>query len=215
MNIANQLKRLGRLDEAAAAHRKVIAVREQQAPDSPDLGASYSNLADVLQEQNKPDEAQALYERALVLLEKTLGPAHPNVAIVSLNLCGLLHEKSQWDAALAHCARSLSIMQAKAPTHPLIADIYSLEAECELNRDNLKAAEQLLAKSLAQCDGVTCKPQYESARLTVQARLMWANTRDRAKTLALVKQAREGFSAGSAHDSAALDAWVAKEKLER
>ena len=40
--------------------------------------------------QGKYDEAKPLYERAIAIGEKTLGPDHPNVATLLNNLAGLL-----------------------------------------------------------------------------------------------------------------------------
>ena len=57
-----------RLDAAAAAYRKILALR-------PDVAEAYNNLGGVLKDQGQLDEAAAQYERA-VALKPGLFPAH-------------------------------------------------------------------------------------------------------------------------------------------
>ena len=46
--------------------------------------------------QGKYDDAEPLYKRALAILEETLGPRHPDVAISLNNLASLLHSQVMW-----------------------------------------------------------------------------------------------------------------------
>ena len=54
---------------------------------------SLNNLAQLYQAQEQYDRAEPLLKRALAILEKTLGPNHPNVAM-SLNNLALLYNSS-------------------------------------------------------------------------------------------------------------------------
>ncbi len=213
MNLGNLLKKMGRLQEAEVALQHVQAVLDRETPDAADVGANASNLAEVLRAQGKHDEALAMTVRADALLSKTLGADHPNVALVNLNLCALLSEQDRWDDAFPHCERALAIMQKKAPTHPVIADLLSLEAEIEVQRKHYAKASALLERSAAQCHGA-CKPQFEAERLFLQARVTWASTHDRRKTLLLVAQARELSAKNGTGKFDELEAWARSEKLE-
>ena len=53
-----------------------------------------------MQAQGKLDEAEPFYQRTLTILEKSLGPEHPNVASTLNNLAQLLHGQGKSKDAL-------------------------------------------------------------------------------------------------------------------
>ncbi len=53
---------------------------------------SLSSLAKLYQRQGKYAEAQPLFQRALAIREKALGPEHPNVAFMLESYAELLRE---------------------------------------------------------------------------------------------------------------------------
>ena len=61
-------------------------------PHPPDTAASLINLASLLQAQGDFVRARQLYRRALKILEKALGPDHPDTVKGVNNLVGLLHQ---------------------------------------------------------------------------------------------------------------------------
>ena len=54
------------------------------------MATSLNNLAELYQAQGRHAKAKPLYERALAILEKALGPEHPQVAISLENYASLL-----------------------------------------------------------------------------------------------------------------------------
>ena len=60
-----------------------------------------NNLAVVLKDQGKLDEAKAMYERALAGRERTLGADHPHTVGTVNNLAGLLNQVGDAAAAAA------------------------------------------------------------------------------------------------------------------
>ena len=60
-----------------------------------------NNLAVVLKDQGKLDEAKAMYERALAGRERTLGADHPHTLGTVNNLAGLLNQVGDAAAAAA------------------------------------------------------------------------------------------------------------------
>jgi|GEM_PF-1156472 len=101
--LAEVLNLTGRNDEAVATLRQVLAIRERVlGADHPDVVRALSNLATVLREQDRDDEAIRLYERALELFLRF--PQRPTQAeaILRRNLARAYHGAARWDdAALA------------------------------------------------------------------------------------------------------------------
>ena len=58
----------------------------------PKHAASLNTLAALLQEQGALAAARPLYERALAIREKVLGPEHPDTATSLNNLAALLQD---------------------------------------------------------------------------------------------------------------------------
>ncbi len=76
--------------------------------DHPDTANSYNNLAYNLEAQGKYADAEPLYQRTLVIVEKTLGPEHPYVARSLNNLAGLYKAQGRYSEAEPLYQRSLA-----------------------------------------------------------------------------------------------------------
>jgi serine/threonine protein kinase len=85
--------------------------------------------------------ARPLYERALRIKEKKLGPDHPDVGIGLLNLGQLLWEMGDYEAARPTLERCLSICdKVLPPDHYLTADCLGNLGNClRLQHEDLKA----------------------------------------------------------------------------
>ena len=59
--------------------------------------------------QGRYDEAEPLYQRALTIREKALGPAHPNVATALENYASLLREMDRIPEAIPLETRAQAI----------------------------------------------------------------------------------------------------------
>ncbi len=84
----------GRLVEAAAAYRKILALR-------PDIAEAYHNLGNVLLHQGKLDEAAAQYEQALVL--------NPDLASAHNELGCVFQRQGKLDQALTRFEHALAV----------------------------------------------------------------------------------------------------------
>ena len=71
------------LDEAELM-RRPLAFDE-----TPDAAIRLNNLARLLQDANRFDEAEPLLRRALTIFERSLGPAHPDTMTARNNLAAL------------------------------------------------------------------------------------------------------------------------------
>ena len=104
------------------------------------MATSLNNLAGLYREQGKYAEAEPLYQRALKIDEKALGPDHPDVAIRLNNLAELYRAQGKYAAAEPLLQRALKIWEkALGPDHPDVAAI--LNNLAELYRDQGKHAE--------------------------------------------------------------------------
>ena len=62
--------------------RRALAIDEKSfGPDHPNVAIRLNNLAQLLQDTDRLDEAEPLMRRALAIDEKSFGPDHPDVAI--------------------------------------------------------------------------------------------------------------------------------------
>ena len=78
-----------------------------------------------LRQQGKYDEALPRAERALAILEKVLGPDHPEVASSLRSLAVVYRNKGDYDRAETMCLRSLAILKrALGPDHPEVARVH-------------------------------------------------------------------------------------------
>ncbi|MGD0128556.1 MAG: FxSxx-COOH system tetratricopeptide repeat protein [Terriglobia bacterium] len=93
-----------------------------------------------LQERARYSEAEPLYQRALGIREKVLGPEHPGVATSLNNLAELYYAQGKYSEAEPLHERALGILEkALGPEHPHVAS--SLNNLAELYRAQGKYAE--------------------------------------------------------------------------
>ncbi|MGH9360276.1 MAG: tetratricopeptide repeat protein [Thermoanaerobaculia bacterium] len=67
-------------------------MRQPSAPTTPNVATAVNNLGNVLQDLGDLQGARAAAERALGIVEATLGPDHPNTRLVRENLAALERE---------------------------------------------------------------------------------------------------------------------------
>ena len=108
---------------------------------------SLNNLAELYRAQGKYTEAEPLHQRSLAILEKALGPEHPNVGGSLNNLAELFRTQGKYAEAEPLYQRSLANMEkALGPEHPNVATL--LENYATLLR-KLKPIRSLLPWSEA------------------------------------------------------------------
>ncbi|HEX4143075.1 MAG TPA: sulfotransferase [Pirellulales bacterium] len=101
-------RRAGRLEEAAAAYRRVLAIR-------PNLAEAHVNLGNVLTEQRKLDDAAAQYKSAIAL--------NPNLFQACNNLGNILREQGELEQALAHYHQAIALNPDYADAHNNVAGV--------------------------------------------------------------------------------------------
>ncbi len=108
------------IDAAEKSFEDALAMAEANDPADPRLTQSLDNLAEARFLQNRDDEAEALYRRALARRETALGPDDLAVAQSLMRLADLLYFNDRNDEAEAIYLRALAIgEQPDTPNGPL------------------------------------------------------------------------------------------------
>ena len=74
------LYKQGSYDRAVVTTKKALQVAERSGPEHPNVATSLNNLAALYKAKGQFADAEPLYQRALAIREKVLGPDHPIVA---------------------------------------------------------------------------------------------------------------------------------------
>ena len=135
---------LSRIDYTKARRYYLEAARLQ--PDNPD----YVNKAGrINHEMGRYPEARSLYEKALAIREKTLGPNHPDVAVSLNNLAGLYHDLGLYTKVEPLLQRSIKILEKSlGPDHPDVAVCLNNLATLYYTQGQYAKAEPLYRRSL-------------------------------------------------------------------
>ena len=108
--------------EYAEAEKQLeAALKEAEAfgLDDVRLATSLNNLAALYHAQGKYAEAEPLYQRALAIWEKALGPDHPNVAVSLENYASLLCNTNRDAEAAQIEARANTILATHGQGNPV------------------------------------------------------------------------------------------------
>jgi tetratricopeptide (TPR) repeat protein len=95
-------------------------------------------------------DAEPLYQRALALREKLLGPEHPHVATSLNNLASLYHAQGKYAQAESLCQRALALWEKLlGPDHPEVATSLNNLASLYHAQGKYAQAEPLFQRALA------------------------------------------------------------------
>jgi tetratricopeptide (TPR) repeat protein len=119
-NLARVLQDLGRLDEAEAEDRTVLAERELLlGPDHPDTLASRGNLALVLRDLGRLREARAEIRAVLAARRRVQGTDHPDTLASRGNLALVLRDVGRLNEAKVEIRAVLTAQQrVQGSNHP-------------------------------------------------------------------------------------------------
>jgi tetratricopeptide (TPR) repeat protein len=119
-----------------------IAERQILGEDHTWYASSLAHLADIYHYhlQQHHGQAEALYQRALAIMEKALGPDHPDLADPLSTLAGLYYSQHQYTQAEPLYKRALAIQESIAGSeNPIVA--LTLESLAEIYKANLQFAQ--------------------------------------------------------------------------
>ncbi|MGH8230466.1 MAG: tetratricopeptide repeat protein [Steroidobacteraceae bacterium] len=115
-NLGNALKASGRLDDAATAYRRALALKPDHAP-------AHYNLGVVLDALGSADQAAAAYARAVAL--------NPQHAEAHNNLGNALQAQGQLEQALASYRRALALKPNYAEAHGNLGNVHRSQGRLE------------------------------------------------------------------------------------
>jgi len=150
---------LGRLDyylsqraqfaRAEGASRRALVINEKfYGPDDSNVARSLNNLADLLRETQRTDEAEPLMRRALAIEEKAHGSAQSTAACL-VSLGSLLRETHRYEEAEQFIRRALAIDEKiHGPDHPEVATDLNNLAHVLIATDRFVEAEPLLRRGV-------------------------------------------------------------------
>ena len=114
--LAQREHHAGRLAAAAAAYRKILALR-------PDAAEMHNNLGNVLLEQGQLDEATAQYERAVAL--------KPGLFQTHNNLGNVLWKQGQLERAVARFEQAIALAPDLAEAHNNLGCIFRFQGKLD------------------------------------------------------------------------------------
>ena len=163
LRIAKLLMGLARWEETEEQQR--LALAEAKGLAHPKLVAMTSNnLAALLHETARFDEAEPLMRQTLETAEAAYGKQHPAVAIYLSNLATLLRDTARFDEAEPLMRRALEIDEAAyGERHPNMAVGLSNLATLLCNADQLDEAESLMRRALEVAEATFGKQHPSTA----------------------------------------------------
>ena len=204
--IAKALMELARWEESEGQHRQALA--EATALRNAKLVAVASNnLARLLQDTNRLEEAEPLMRRALEIDETAYGERHANVATRLNNLATLLHATNRLEEAEPLLWRALAIDEATfGERHPMVAIDLNNLALLLMDTNRFEEAEPLMQRSLEIDEADLGKrPPGVAIRLNNLATLLHATNRlEEAEPLLWRALAIDEADLGEQHPSVAI-----------
>lgn len=148
--LGNTALKLGDVETACRYHEEAVRGFEKHAGEHTDLATgSLRALGECRIAENRPAEARALFEKALVMAEKVYGPEHDDVAVVLMHKAGFLRQTGDFERARSAYTRALSIREKKlGVAHLRTAGTSLALAELEAEAGDLKKARGLFEGSV-------------------------------------------------------------------
>jgi tetratricopeptide (TPR) repeat protein len=113
--------RQGRLAEALEDGREAVAAKERAgAQDSPDVAQSLNCITNWLVQLDRADEALPYIERAVRIVESTLGPDHPRGTFMLNNYAEVLNGLGRFAAAEEVARRAVAMFEREFGTDDLL-----------------------------------------------------------------------------------------------
>lgn len=139
-----------RYAEAEALQREALLIRESSDRQDPQLGNSYSALAQLLQSTGRYAEAESMHVQALQIHEATLPARHPQLARDRANLALLYRTTNRLAEAEAMYLRSLvDFEQSVGKKHPDYATTLNNIAKIRATVGDRKTAVSLYRQAIA------------------------------------------------------------------
>lgn len=170
-NLGSLYQSTGRYAEAEAAFRRALKVRQSGA-EGVEAALSHSQLAALLVDRKKPQEAETHFRKALDLRSKLLSGDHPDIALAQNNLAALYYDLGRHDEAQPLLEKALvSREKTYGKEHPRVAAVLHNLAKVYSAQDKPEKAAFAGKRALAIRDKAAPDSLDLAASLELQARL--------------------------------------------
>lgn len=147
---AKAVYQLAQLEESRIDFANAYRHAKEAADLQPDNRAYLDYAASISQALKHEGETEVFRQRSLALLEKNLGPDHPQLAAGLFDMAEWHYAQGQYDKAGPLAARALAIREkALGPDHPEVAASLNLSASIYEAQSAYAQAEPLYRRSLA------------------------------------------------------------------
>jgi tetratricopeptide (TPR) repeat protein len=100
-NMGEELRLLGRTDEAIEAFRQAVQIRDSKSGETPNLAISLSSLATALQEGGRAGEALQVLDRAVRISREQMSADDPARVASLISLANVYGGLKRWDEKIA------------------------------------------------------------------------------------------------------------------
>lgn len=154
-NLAGVTSERGDYAKAETIGQRAVSIAEQFGPNNGRLGLPLENLAEAYRLDGQPETAEPLYERALAIYEKTLGPQHPFVADTLSGLADIYRDRHDFDKAESYYQRSLAIREKDfGEEHSAIGESLDHLGSIYRDRGDYTRAQSFFDRALAMREKV-------------------------------------------------------------
>ncbi len=171
--------------------------------------AALSSLAAASFDVGERDAAQHAAQRALAIYEETVGPDHPDVAVICRNLGGFALTRGELDDAERYYRRALEIAERTfGPTDVAVAGAARGLGAVAARRGDDPLARSFLERALA----IHARPGGDVLELAETrfelAKSLWSDIDQRERARELATSAADGYQrAGRPTEVAAVQQW--------
>jgi hypothetical protein len=151
-DLSDYYREVERVDESEVAAREALALTEhQRGADDPETAAAAHNLAKTMAARNQTPEATALFDRALEILDRSLGADHTYTLEVRNDL-GVLHMRAPAYGEAERVFREVLAAHRRkygSDSSANVADAQQNLASALLNQGRFREAEHLTRQAEA------------------------------------------------------------------
>ena len=207
---ASIFRHSGRYDESIEAWKRAAKILEPLGKDHPESMSTANDLALTLQTAGRLEEARTTLAELLASQERVLGAEHPKLTFPLNNYGEVLNRLGRHAEARAAFERALGIWRRSG------ADLFYISygltglGIAELGEGRAHDAIGPLTEALAiRVEKKAGRAELGETRFAL-ARALWSKPEERARALALARDAREDYAHGADADYPAPDiaAWL-------
>jgi tetratricopeptide (TPR) repeat protein len=190
---------------------RAVAIKEKiLRPDHPDLARGLNNVANVLSELGRNEEALSVARRAHGIFSRAYGSESAEVAISLNNEGEILVALGRPEEALDLLNHSVTIWQSQVgAADPKLGNPLTALGRALLALERPKSALAPLERGLQLRESGEPNGRLVAETRFALARALWDASRDRARALTLAKTARDAYSrAGDLKKVADVEAWL-------